>query len=366
MKKDMPLVSVIVPVYNAAYTLKKCVRSLLRQTYGHMEILLIDDGSTDQSGELCDRFAADNQPISAIHLPHQGVSSARNAGLAAATGTYVTFVDADDWLPDGAIAALCHAAVIHRANFVWGAYTMIGVFSSLLLRHGSSPDTTPNILMTASSVIGNDPGICGKLYDLTLIRCHRILFPVGVTFGEDAVFHARYLPYCRTVADVPEIVYCYSRLVWDSASRQYFSPIGQWNAAMIETLSALASSCGLATEDARPMVLDAALGLFVKTCEHHAIHLPRKNAIEKIKESAALFQTYNREILSQIRTGALKADSLRNGTRLVCAQYAMDEDYAAVYEACIAPYTGIYVQAKEVFKKPFLGIKRWIVYRLMV
>ncbi|MGN0172216.1 MAG: glycosyltransferase [Acutalibacteraceae bacterium] len=92
------LISVIVPVYNVEAYLDKCVASLVGQTYRELEILLVDDGSTDQSGALCDAWAAKDSRIRVIHKPNGGLSDARNAGVAAATGDYIGFVDSDDWV----------------------------------------------------------------------------------------------------------------------------------------------------------------------------------------------------------------------------------------------------------------------------
>lgn len=92
-----PLVSIIVPVYNVAAVLERCIDSLLAQTYDNLEIILIDDGSTDGSGELCDLLAGrDYQRIKVLHQENRGLSAARNAGLNIASGSYVTFVDSDD------------------------------------------------------------------------------------------------------------------------------------------------------------------------------------------------------------------------------------------------------------------------------
>ena len=99
-------VSVIVPVYNVEKYLSRCVDSLLGQTYTALEILLIDDGSTDGSGELCDAFAAKDSRIKVIHKENGGVSSARNAGLRAATGDYIGFIDSDDFFAPALYAEL--------------------------------------------------------------------------------------------------------------------------------------------------------------------------------------------------------------------------------------------------------------------
>ncbi|MCR5310178.1 MAG: glycosyltransferase, partial [Lachnospiraceae bacterium] len=95
------LISVIVPVYNAGVYLEKCVNSILDQTFTDFELLLVDDGSTDSSVKLCDEFAAKDPRVKVIHQTNAGSSAARNAGIKASAGSFLSFVDSDDWVdPD--------------------------------------------------------------------------------------------------------------------------------------------------------------------------------------------------------------------------------------------------------------------------
>ena len=94
----MPIISIIVPVYKAEAVLPKCVESVLAQTFQDWELLLIDDGSPDGSGGLCDRYAAGDGRVRVFHKPNGGVSSARNLGMQAAAGEHILVVDADDWI----------------------------------------------------------------------------------------------------------------------------------------------------------------------------------------------------------------------------------------------------------------------------
>lgn len=98
MHSQEPLISVIVPVYNVSAYLDRCMQSLVGQTYRNLEIILVDDGSTDNSGQLCDLWAEKDSRIRVIHRKNNGLSQARNTGLDAATGDYITFVDSDDIL----------------------------------------------------------------------------------------------------------------------------------------------------------------------------------------------------------------------------------------------------------------------------
>lgn len=101
MKKDvvaMPLISVIVPVYNVAHYLPRCLDSIIKQTYKNIEIIVVDDGSADGSGEICDQYSVKDSRIRVFHIPNGGVSNARNLALDNSIGEYITFVDSDDWV----------------------------------------------------------------------------------------------------------------------------------------------------------------------------------------------------------------------------------------------------------------------------
>ncbi len=103
-----PLISVIVPVYNVEQYLHRCIDSILAQTYTNLEIILVDDGSPDRSGEICDAYAVQDSRVKAIHQENGGLSAARNAGLDICTGEYITFVDSDDYIEPDMIQTLLH------------------------------------------------------------------------------------------------------------------------------------------------------------------------------------------------------------------------------------------------------------------
>lgn len=104
-----PLVSVIVPIYNVEEYLKECLDSIICQTYRHMEIILVNDGSTDQCGKICDEYSMLDNRIQVVHQCNRGLSAARNAGLDVARGEYISFIDSDDYLDKHFIAKLLEA-----------------------------------------------------------------------------------------------------------------------------------------------------------------------------------------------------------------------------------------------------------------
>lgn len=117
-----PKVSVIVPVFNMRAYVQNCVDSLIRQTYKNLEIILVDDGSTDDSGEICDTFALMDERIIVIHKKNGGLSDARNRGTNLATGEYIMYLDADDWLEDETCMSTVQAAIDKDAEIVFWGY----------------------------------------------------------------------------------------------------------------------------------------------------------------------------------------------------------------------------------------------------
>ena len=109
MDKNTPLISIIVPVYNVEKYLEKCVDSIINQTYKNIEIILVDDGSRDSSGKLCDRYSAIDSRIVVLHKQNEGLSMTRNRGVEIANGDYVMFVDSDDWLDEEICETLLNA-----------------------------------------------------------------------------------------------------------------------------------------------------------------------------------------------------------------------------------------------------------------
>ena len=111
-------INVIVPVYNVEAYLERCVESILQQTYAHFELILINDGSTDSSGQICDHLASQYENIKVYHIENAGVSNARNMGIQLATGSWVTFIDSDDFVTQDYLATLASAAEGLNVGFV--------------------------------------------------------------------------------------------------------------------------------------------------------------------------------------------------------------------------------------------------------
>ena len=191
----MSKVSVIIPVYNTKKYLRKCVDSVLAQTYDNLEIILVNDGSTDDTGALCDEIAKGFNNIMVIHKENGGLSDARNAGIAVATGDYTCFLDSDDWMDEDCIAeALSEAQNSNADVVVWGYHTD---FHDENERVTSSRDVVPAQFVSTDNVNENMDvdkliGLCGyawnKLYKTDAIK--NLEFAKGISLVEDILFNA--------------------------------------------------------------------------------------------------------------------------------------------------------------------------------
>ena len=122
---DQPLVSIIVPVYNAEQSLPRCLDSICAQTYQNLEIILVDDGSTDDSLTVCRQFAYRDDRIRVLSQTNSGVSAARNNAMETATGKYIQFVDSDDWIDENMTFLLVQRAEREQADFIISHYCRV-------------------------------------------------------------------------------------------------------------------------------------------------------------------------------------------------------------------------------------------------
>jgi len=211
---NMPDVSVIIPVFNAAQFVRASVSSVLDHTRASLEVICVDDGSTDSSGQVLGQLAASDSRVSVIRLAfNQGVSSARNAGIEQSTGTYVRFLDADDTLPPGALDLLLAAARSTSADLaIGGVMGLEGPADApgTMAQGNGGPVVTTNIHESAwlRSVPGHHGG---NLYRRQLLQKHQIRFDTDLNLGEDQVFQAMAMVTANKVALIPDDVYLYHR-----------------------------------------------------------------------------------------------------------------------------------------------------------
>lgn len=194
----MPKLSVIVPVYNTEKYLRECVDSILSQAFTDLELILVDDGSTDGSGDICDEYCKLDNRVKVVHQENGGVTVARKQGTEIALGEYISFIDSDDWIDPNMYRDMLEKAAIHNADMVLcdmvvekqdnatviRSSTLSGFFASEEL----DQQIFSNMLFDFSK---NAPGLslnlCNKLIRTTLAKPIFAAFPSNVTYGEDTL-----------------------------------------------------------------------------------------------------------------------------------------------------------------------------------
>ena len=199
-----PLISVIVPVYKVEPYLRKCVDSILNQTYTNLEVILVDDGSPDNCGAICDEYAAKDNRVTVIHKENGGLSDARNAGMAQSKGEYLCFVDSDDLLPKKAIKTLVDTACSEKVQIVIGEHKRFDD------EPGELSDTTAVQYLTPTEAMAemfrNGCASWARLYRKEIHQ--DILFPVG-EINEDEAIVLRLLERGERIAVTSAVVYYY-------------------------------------------------------------------------------------------------------------------------------------------------------------
>lgn len=209
MNETTPKISVIVPVYKAENYLHRCVDSLLAQTFQDFEILLIDDGSPDRSGEICDEYAKKDKRVRVFHKENGGVSSARNLGLDNARGEWICFVDSDDWVEEEMFATICSFIQSKEQIDIlfWGfQYDYSQVYEGK--KRKTKKELQYVYCDTVESILGNCYWLekkelfgwtWNKLFRREIIQSKKVRFDPTVSLHEDHLFTLDYVRYVKNL-----------------------------------------------------------------------------------------------------------------------------------------------------------------------
>ena len=210
---NTPLASLIIPAFNIELYLPQCLDSALAQTLATIEIIVVDDGSTDGTAEIADRYAALDERIRVFHEPHRGLSAARNTGIERSQGKYLAFLDGDDWITESALESLCRRAETFRADIVSGSLLYayddgstcrVGDKGGIFHDEALSGKHCFQALMQSEQYV---PMVCGNLYRKDFLVDHRLHFEG--TFHEDEFFTPYALYAAERVIDFKDDFYFY-------------------------------------------------------------------------------------------------------------------------------------------------------------
>jgi len=240
-----PLVSIIVPVYNAVANLERCVDSLVAQTHQNLEILLVDDGSTDESGEVCDLYHVRDDRVRALHGPNRGVSVARNIGIGASKGEFIQFVDADDVVEPNMSALLVAGQQATNADLVVTGYIEVEEASGFQRSYGlvDSKVFARREFLAIFPELRDERLInyCwNKLFLSSIIGARGLRFTEGVSYGEDELFVLEYLDASDRVSILADTPYRHvSYASGESLSSRYHPGIYEFAREEMQAIGAL-------------------------------------------------------------------------------------------------------------------------------
>lgn len=214
------MISIIVPVYKVEDVVAKCIESVIAQTYTDWELILIDDGSPDNSGRICDEYSAKDSRIRVIHQSNSGVSIARNNGIEYAKGDYITFVDSDDYVSTSFLSDF--AEDLNADLHVMGMKNIYKDGHTEELKPNSNSVLNVKATLSIFSNIQFFMSPWAKLFKTDIIKSYKITFPVDICYTEDEIFVKKYLFYTANIRMISASDYYYTHFNDNSlASRKY-------------------------------------------------------------------------------------------------------------------------------------------------
>lgn len=218
-----PCVTIIVPIYNAEATLRRCVESVLNQEFSDFELILADDGSTDGSGAICDRFAQADGRVRVVHKENSGVSDTRNQAMDRAEGEYLQFLDADDWITPNATKLLAQAAREHQCDMVISDFYR--VVDGRVSPKGDIDEGGPLTREEFAAHMMENPAdfyygvLWNKLYRRDIIREHRLRMDPDISWCEDFLFNLEYIRHASRFFALQVPIYYYVKTKGSLASQ---------------------------------------------------------------------------------------------------------------------------------------------------
>ena len=202
----MSTVSIIVPIYKVEDYIRECIDSILAQTYSDFELILVDDGSPDNCGRICDDYAKGDNRIKVVHKVNGGISSARNAGLEVAKGEWIMHVDGDDWIEPDMIESLIQAAQVTGADLVFGDFMKYGPFAGYFKLPTWSIDKRESMSNYIAYMMTT---IWGSIAKRSLYADHSLKSPEGISYCEDFHLIVRLCHFAKKVVNVHRPFYHY-------------------------------------------------------------------------------------------------------------------------------------------------------------
>ena len=318
-------ISVVIPVYNTAKYLPECLESALNQTYENFELILVDDGSVDQSGKICDTFAKKDQRITVIHKDNAGVSAARNDGIREATGKYICFIDSDDWVEPDYLETLAR-------NMEPGGMSVCSLTTNRKLKTTDEIEImdAEHAQISVLSVRGFQGFAVARLFDLDLIRANQIVVNGAVAICEDVLFSVHYIRYMEKNAVWNKKQIYHYRVRMDGATRKRST----------EKISIGSKELSEPTA--------------IELCERYVLNSPQ------VKEACSIRHV-------QAAVSAIRVLTAHKKQKTVLFKELINEVRSGIFRYCKSPYT-IWVSRISVLLcavSPWIEWKVWKIHHTM-
>ncbi|WP_053598308.1 glycosyltransferase family 2 protein [Bacillus sp. FJAT-18017] len=222
-------VSIIIPIYNGELFLAKCIESVMNQTYDDIEIILINDGSTDNSITICESYQKMDKRLRVFDRPNSGVSDTRNFGISVASGEYIQFVDCDDSISNNMTEALVAEIQYDQSELAISGYKIMDLDDNLIeeIRTGHSGCIDKSEFFNLFGEFFEKKGLlnspCNKMYVKKIIVDNNILFPKDFSLGEDLLFNLKYMETINSISLIDQSYYSYYRVNNQSLTLKYNS-----------------------------------------------------------------------------------------------------------------------------------------------
>lgn len=296
----MPNISVIVPIYNSEKAIAQCLNSILSQTYSDFELLLINDGSTDSCPQICNEYARKDNRIRVIHKLNQGVSAARNDGIAAAHGTYIAFVDSDDYVSNDFLSVLLEGT---SDDFDLICATKTNIYGD---RHLPEKKTAFELDLTQKigsyyNKLADFTSPCMKLFKRSIIMDYNIRFNPAIHYGEDSAFLYEYLFYCKRIKQISDCVYFY-RIYDGSAAHKFQKGISKCLAYRQTQFEAFIRKLQF-VDPVNDIIIEGFACNGFRLLLNNVLQAEKNHAIEEIEKGYAVFGKHIMRLSERIRCG---------------------------------------------------------------
>lgn len=268
------LISIIVPVYNVEKYINRCVDSILSQTYRNIEIILVDDGSTDSSGIICDKYATVDSRIKVFHTKNGGLSYARNIGIEASIGDYICFVDSDDWIEKNILELALEESKANDVDVVvWGfvkdfvddnevVKKSIIVKSDKLLFEKNKD----SFALSSQTCLDLSGYAWNKLYKSSLIKYNKLKFEEGVSLVEDMLFNELALSKAEKVLFISNVANHYIQRNRATLGASFYPDFYELKIRACDARENLLKSFGIDAKSAESIILDYRFSAIISSC----------------------------------------------------------------------------------------------------